>query len=149
MKTGNKAKLCSYSRSMTKSNTARKQPDPRRSTGQRAEDICAQRLRAKGWQILSRNWRIKAGEIDLIARTGSVLVVVEVKAGHINSHSGPPAPVLAVGPNKQRRLRKLASAWIAGHGQTVAFREVRFDVVGVSFERDGSVCAYDHIENAF
>lgn len=123
--------------------------DPRRGTGQRAEDICARRLRQKGWQIYARNWRIKAGEIDLIARSGSVLVVVEVKAGHTGSVNGPPMPVLAVGPNKQRRIRKLASAWIATHGRTVDFREVRFDVVGIQFNRDGSIAVYDHIENAF
>jgi len=134
---------------MPKANSPTKRPDPRRGTGQRAEDICARRLRAKGWQIYARNWRIKAGEIDLIARTGSVLVVVEVKAAHTGSFRGPPMPVLAVGPNKQRRLRKLASAWIASYGRTVAFREVRFDVVGVLFERDGTVSAYDHVENAF
>lgn len=126
-----------------------KRPDPRRGTGQRAEDICANRLREKGWQILARNWRIKVGEIDLIARSGPVLVVVEVKAGHTGSINGPPMPVLAVGPNKQRRIRKLASAWIATHGRTVAFREVRFDVVGIQFNRDGSIAVYDHIENAF
>lgn len=126
-----------------------KRPDPRRGTGQRAEDICARRLRQKGWQIYARNWRIKSGEIDLIARTGNVLVVVEVKAGHVGSLSGPPIPILAVGPNKQRRLRKLASAWIASYGRTVSFREVRFDVVGVMFERNGDLAAYDHMENAF
>jgi len=126
-----------------------KRPDPRRGTGQRAEEICARRLRKKGWQIFARNWRIKAGELDLIARSGSVLVVVEVKAGHTGSINGPPMPVLAVGPNKQRRIRKLASAWIATHGRTVAFREVRFDVVGIQFNRDGSIAVYDHIENAF
>ena len=134
---------------MPKANSPTKRPDPRRGTGQRAEDICARRLREKGWQIYSRNWRIKAGEIDLIARTGNVLVVVEVKAAHTGSISGPPVPILAVGPNKQRRLRKLASAWIASYGRTVSFREVRFDVVGVLFERDGTVSAYDHVENAF
>ncbi|HTU14693.1 MAG TPA: YraN family protein [Solirubrobacterales bacterium] len=124
-------------------------PDPRRGTGQRAEEICARRLRARGWQILARNWRIKAGEIDLIARSGPILVIVEVKAGHRGSLNGPQLPVLAVGPNKQRRLRRLASGWIASHGRTIAFREVRFDVVGVLFERDGSLAAYDHLENAF
>ena len=127
----------------------RKRTDLRRSTGQRAEDICARRLREDGWQIFARNWRIKAGEIDLIARSRGVLVVVEVKASHVGTMSGPAAPALAVGVNKQRRLRKLASAWIASHGRTVAFREVRFDVVGILFERDGTVAAYDHIENAF
>jgi putative endonuclease len=123
--------------------------DPRRHTGRRAEDICATRLRQRGWQVLARNWRIKAGEIDLIARTGPVLVMVEVKAGHAGSRAGPPSPALAVGPNKQRRLRRLASAWIATHGRSVHYREVRFDVVGVLFERDGTLAVYDHVENAF
>jgi len=126
-----------------------RRPDPRRGTGQRAEDICARRLREKGWQIFARNWRIKTGEIDLIARTGPVLVIVEVKAAHTGSINGPPVPILAVGPNKQRRLKKLASAWIASYGRTVSFREVRFDVVGILFERDGTMAAYDHVENAF
>lgn len=123
--------------------------DHRRTTGQRAEDICAARLSELGWRILARNWRIKPGELDLIALTGPVLVVVEVKAHHVGSMRGPPAPVLAVGPNKQRRIRRLTSAWIAARGSRIPFRDVRFDVVGVTFDRDGRVVAYDHIEDAF
>lgn len=134
---------------MSPEDTTGKAPDPRRATGQRAEDICASRLKQRGWQIIARNWRIKAGELDLIARSGSILVVVEVKAGHIGSVRGPPLPVMAVGPNKQRRIRKLASAWVASHGRNAGFREVRFDVVGIQFDREGSIATYDHIENAF
>ena len=124
-------------------------PDPRRTTGRRAEEICAQRLRRDGWWILGRNGRIRAGELDLIARKGAVLAIVEVKATHTGLFTGPTSPAFAVGPNKQRRLRRLASAWIASNGRRVAFREVRFDVVGVLFNRDGSLAEYDHIENAF
>lgn len=123
--------------------------DQRRKTGQSAEDICAARLQARGWRILARNWRIRAGEIDLIALAGQVLVIVEVKAHNPGSLHGPTAPVLAVGPNKQRRLRRLASAWIAGHQHHTSFRDVRFDVVGITFDRDGKVAGYDHLENAF
>ncbi len=123
--------------------------DPRRRTGQSAEDLCTARLEERGWRILARNWRIRAGEIDLIALAGPVLVIVEGKAHHAGSRNGPTAPVLAVGPNKQRRLRRLASVWIAGHGRRINFRDVRFDVVGITFGRDGDVVAYDHLENAF
>jgi len=123
--------------------------DTRRKTGRNAEDICASRIRRRGWQILARNWRIRAGELDLVARAGNTLVVIEVKAHHAGPRRGPTAPVLAVGPNKQRRLRRLASAWVAGHGRRLAFREVRFDVVGITFDREGRVLAYEHIENAF
>lgn len=123
--------------------------DQRRATGLSAENICASRLRERGWQILARNWRIKAGELDLICLTGPVLVIVEVKSVRLGSRRGPTTPVLAVGPNKQRRLRRLASAWIAGHGRRVAFRDVRFDVVGITFDHEGMVVAYDHLEGAF
>ena len=123
--------------------------DRRRATGQSAEDICAHRLQLRDWQILSRNWRIRAGEIDLIALDGSTLVMVEVKAQHQGLSRGPVHPTLAVGPNKQRRIRRLASAWIADHGSRVGFREVRFDVVGITFDREGRLVAYDHLENAF
>lgn len=123
--------------------------DHRRATGQSAEDICAARLARRGWRILARNWRIKAGELDLIALTGPVLVIVEVKALRLGSRFGPTVPVLAVGPNKQRRIRRLASVWIAGNGRRLAFREMRFDVVGITFDHDGNVVAYDHLENAF
>jgi len=121
----------------------------RLSTGKSAEDICADRLRRRGWQILARNWRIKAGELDLVARTGRTLVVVEVKSAHAGLRLGPPVPAHAVGPNKQRRLRRLADAWLAGHGRALLVRDVRFDVVGIVFGRDGKVISYDHIENAF
>ncbi len=109
----------------------------------------ATRLRRLGWKILARNWRIRAGELDLIALTGQVLVIVEVKSHHIGAKRGPTSPVLAVGPNKQRRIRRLSSAWIAGHGRRVAFREVRFDVVGITFDREGGVESLEHIEDAF
>ena len=123
--------------------------DDRRATGRSAEDICARRLRERGWRILARNWRIRPGELDLIALAGSTLVIVEVKAHHQGLRRGPVHPVLAVGPNKQRRIRRLASAWIAGHGRSIGFREVRFDVVGITFDREGRMAAYDHLEDAF
>lgn len=121
----------------------------RLSTGRRAEDLCAARIIARGWTVLCRNWRIKAGEIDLVAKDRRTVVFVEVKATHIGIRTGPPAPAHAVGPEKQWRLRRLASAWLAGPGRRQGFRDVRFDVVGVSFDREGHLAAYDHIEDAF
>ncbi|MCO5315378.1 MAG: YraN family protein [Solirubrobacterales bacterium] len=121
----------------------------RLKTGRLAEDICAERIRSRGWQILGRNWRIRAGELDLIARDRGTVVVIEVKGTHSGIRTGPSSPVLAVGPEKQRRIRRLTSAWLAGPGRRVRFRDVRFDVVGVEFDRTGGITSYDHIENAF
>jgi len=48
--------------------------------GRRAEDLCALALRAKGYRILARRFRCPAGEIDIVARRGGILAIVEVKA---------------------------------------------------------------------
>lgn len=89
------------------------------------------------------------GEIDIIAVDGSQLVVVEVKCRRNGNTSGPERPVLAVGRNKQRRLRLLASSWLQYGGRWRHFETVRFDVVGVTIGDDGAVAAWEHIEQAF
>jgi len=123
--------------------------DDRRTTGQSAEDICADRLARRGWRILARNWRVRAGELDLIALDGTTLVFVEVKSHHMNPRRGPTAPVLAVGPQKQHRIRRLASIWTSGRGRRLRYRDTRFDVVGITFDREGGILAHEHIEDAF
>jgi putative endonuclease len=123
--------------------------DPRRALGNRAEDICAAQLRRRGWRVLDRNWRVRTGEIDIVAMDGRTLVILEVKAHSSLNRSGPPTPVLAVGPQKQRRLRRLASAWLVTRRQVRGFENLRFDVVGITFLPDGAVGDYEHIEDAF
>ena len=123
--------------------------DGRRATGQLAEDLCALRLENLGWQLIERNWRVRSGELDLIALDGNTLVFVEVKALHSNLDRGPVLPVLAVGEKKQRRLRRLGEAWIAWRGHRALFEEVRFDVVGVRYSQEGEILDYQHIQNAF
>ena len=123
--------------------------DPRRSLGNRAEQICANELIRRGWRILDRNWRIRLGEIDIVAMDEGTLVVVEVKAHTAGNLSGPVRPALAVGPQKRRRLRRLASAWLVSRRQGRQFDELRFDVVGITFGRDGSLDSCEHLENAF
>jgi putative endonuclease len=121
----------------------------RQSLGRRAEGLVADRLRSQGWRIVARNVRTRFGEIDLIGLDRGVLVFVEVKAGRTGARAGPERPALAVGPAKRRRLRALARAWLAGGGDVPRFREVRFDVVGVSFEPGGDLLEFDHIRAAF
>lgn len=122
----------------------------RQRLGRRAEEMVAARLRAQGWRLLARNFRTRSGELDLIALDGSVLVFVEVKAGRDGSAYGPERPALAVGPRKQQRLRRLAREWLAEEDRPrpSGVSGYRFDVVGVSFGRDG-VTDVDHIRDAF
>jgi putative endonuclease len=124
----------------------------RQRRGRRAEEFVARRLAAAGWTILARNARPPSarGEIDIVARDGSALVFVEVKARSAGATAGPESPVLAVGARKQARLRALAAGWLrdrpAGLG---GFAEIRFDVAGVWLDRDGSVLRCEYLRAAF
>jgi putative endonuclease len=96
------------------------------AVGRYGEDVAARHLQDAGLVILARNWRCPDGEIDIVARDGTVLVVCEVKT---RSGLGFGSPMEAVTPRKAGRLRRLARHWLAAH--PVHATEVRFDVVGV------------------
>jgi putative endonuclease len=121
----------------------------RQRLGSLAEDLVAARLAAAGWEVVERNARTRYGELDIVALDGRVLVFVEVKAGRADSDYGPERPVLAVGPRKQHRIRRLAAAWMAARRSAPRYDEIRFDAVGISFDRAGRVADYEHIEDAF
>lgn len=108
--------------------------------GATGEDRAAAWYVAHGYQVLARNWRCREGEIDLICRSGSTVVVCEVKTRSSLAYGHPAEAVTAT---KQRRLRQLASLWLASGELAVRPRAVRFDVAAVL---PGSV---DVIEAAF
>src|SRR5664280_104004 len=78
--------------------------------GRYGEDVAVRHLLDAGWQVLERNWRCRAGEIDIVARDGGVLVFCEVKT-RSSALFGVPAE--AVRPAKVRRIRALACHWLA------------------------------------
>jgi putative endonuclease len=121
----------------------------RQRTGARAEELVAGRLAAAGWEIVERNARSRYGELDIVARHGRALVFIEVKARREGAAFGPERPILAVDARKQRRVRKLASAWMAEHRGLPPYAEIRFDAVGVTFDRVDRVTDYEHLEGAF
>jgi putative endonuclease len=118
-------------------------------TGRLAEDLVAARLQAAGWEIVERNARTRHGELDIVALDGRALVFVEVKAGRQGSAFGPERPVLSVGPRKQQRIRRLAAAWMAERRHAPRYDRIRFDAVGVTFDRRDRAVEIEHIENAF
>jgi putative endonuclease len=121
----------------------------RQRTGQHAEDLVARRLAAAGWRVLERNARTRYGELDIVALHRHALVFVEVKAGRLGAAFGPERPVLAVDRRKQQRVRRLATAWMAERRDVPPYEEIRFDAVGVSFDRAGRTVDVEHIEGAF
>jgi putative endonuclease len=121
----------------------------RQRTGLKAEEMVARRLAAAGWEIVERNARSRYGELDIVARDGRALVFVEVKAGRAGAAFGPERPVLAVDTRKQRRIRKLATAWMAARRDVPPYADIRFDAVGVTFDQADRVVDIEHIEGAF
>lgn len=104
-----------------------------RSIGRFGEDVAARYLTDHGMVVLDRNWRCRFGEIDLVARDGSTLVVCEVKTRTTTLYGG---PFEAVTDSKATRLRRLAHAWLADH--PVQPEAVRIDVVSVVLPERGA-----------
>lgn len=99
----------------------------RNEVARRGEDAAAAFLGRIGMTVLDRNWRTSAGEIDIVARDGSVLVFAEVKTRR-SERAGTAEE--AVSAAKQRRITRLAAAYMAGmEGPPPS--EVRFDVVAI------------------
>jgi putative endonuclease len=121
----------------------------RRRTGQIAEDFVAARLAAKGWEIVERNARTRYGELDFVAREGRTLVFFEVKAARAGTQFGPERPILSVDSRKQRRVRRLATAWMAERRDLPPYGEIRFDAVGVTLDRHDRAVHLDYVKGAF
>lgn len=104
----------------------------RQALGLEGETRACAALEARGYRVLARRYRTRAGEIDLVARHGGVLVFVEVKARRGGAFGDPAA---AVTVQKQRRLAGMAADYLARH--RIGAVPVRFDVVSLVFTAEG------------
>jgi putative endonuclease len=91
--------------------------------GQRAETIAAWWLRLKGYRILARGFRVPVGEIDLVARRGRTLALVEVKA-----RADLPTALAAISPRQRHRIERAAAMFLQRH-PALTHCDMRFDVV--------------------
>jgi putative endonuclease len=95
--------------------------------GRDAERRVRRHYRLRGYRIVATNARAGGNELDIIARRGGCLVFCEVKA---RAGPGYGHPLEAVGPEKARRIRRAAEAWLAGHPD-LSHLEVGFEVAAV------------------
>jgi putative endonuclease len=117
--------------------------DTRRRVGDAGEDAAVAWYVAAGYDVVARNWRVRDGELDVIARRGPVLVFCEVKTRRSDAFG---SPADAVTPRKQARIRRLAAQWLAANRGRGA-DELRFDVASV--RPTGAGWAVEVIEAAF
>ena len=114
-----------------------------KTLGERGESIAVAYLKGQKFTIVERNFRCKAGEVDIVAREGKTLVFVEVKTRRTSVY-GPPQ--LAVTSFKQRQISKAALTWLAK--KRLFGSSARFDVIAIVVT-DHEVPQIEHIRNAF
>ena len=116
----------------------------RTTLGQIGEAAAAEALAARGYVILQRNVRTRWGELDLVAAQDGEIVFVEVKT---RTAADCGRPLEAIPPVKQRRLVRLARAFL--HARGLHRRSCRFDAVGVTLTRSGCVVEVEIVPHAF
>ncbi len=114
--------------------------------GHRGEALAAEHLERLGFSVVARNHRTRWGEIDIIASDEKrMLVFAEVKT----RRAGSGHPFDALGPTKQRQVRRMASSWLAETAGRPWTSSLRFDAIGVVIDARGELVCLEHLEGAF
>ncbi len=110
--------------------------------GQLGEELAAQFLKKKDYEILERNYRWARGEIDIVAKKENILIFVEVKTTQ-SERFGPPETW--VDSRKQQQIGIVAERYL--QEKEIDEMDCRFDVVAVTLH--GKAWEIKHLENAF
>ena len=110
--------------------------------GKYGEDRAAQFFERIGYQIIDRNWRGAAGEIDIIAQDRECIVFAEVKT---RTRRGYGHPFEAITAKKVQTMRRLAAQWC--QVQQMAITKVRLDAVSVLII--GGKVHIEHLKQVF
>jgi putative endonuclease len=110
--------------------------------GRTGEQVAASFLEERGYRVLAKNQRTPLGELDLVCRTSSQVVVVEVKARSGDEYG---SALEAIGPRKARRLRAAAMWWLSERALLPC--SLRFDAVLVALDGFGLPCSLEHVKD--
>jgi putative endonuclease len=116
--------------------------DRRQNLGKLGEDLACAELSRRGYAILARRYRTKYGEIDIVARDGSTIVIVEVKTRAGRAFGDGAEAVTGL---KQRQMLRMGTEFLLR--RRLADQPCRFDVVAVNTE--GDVPRIEVYRNAF
>ncbi len=115
----------------------------RRALGDFGERVAAAHLEAKGYRLLATKFRVREGEVDLVAERDGVVAFVEVKT---RRGSAMGSAVEAIDGRKAARLLLAADAFGQQHPDLPPGR--RIDLVAIELDRRGRVVSVEHIESA-
>jgi putative endonuclease len=122
--------------------------DRRKALGRQGEELAVAYLIRQGCDIITRNWRTRSGELDIVARDGDWLVFVEVRTRRIGSGVSVPrlgSPEESVTPRKQMQLVALADTYLFALPWDGRWR---IDVIALELRADGSVARLNHLRDA-
>jgi putative endonuclease len=115
----------------------------RRSLGDFGERVARAHLEAKGYRILETNFRVREGEVDIVAAKDDVVAFVEVKTRRGDAMG---AAAESIGWQKAQRLLTAAEIYAERHNRLPPTR--RIDLIAIDLEPDGRVRSVEHIESA-
>jgi len=111
--------------------------------GRRGEELAARELERRGYQIVVRNWRCEAGEVDIVARQGAVWIFVEVRTRRGRTFG---TPEESLTPAKQARMIDVAQSYLIAHDLQAV--DWRLDLVAVEMDGAGRLLRVDLLESA-
>ncbi len=117
--------------------------ESRINLGKLGEDLATVFLKQKGFQIITRNYRQKTGEVDIIAKDGETLIFIEVKTRSSLLFG---QPFEAVTIKKQTQLNRIALDYMTRN--KINNQAARFDVISILIEQNKKP-KIEHLENCF
>jgi len=110
--------------------------------GRIGEDLACEYLKKHGFKIIERNFRIRGGEIDIVALDGNTLVFIEVKTRKSTEFG---TPFEAITPWKIKSLIKTAQYYKIKHPRLP--EALRIDAVGIILSNDNNLVSIELVKN--
>ncbi|WP_224753266.1 YraN family protein [Paenibacillus terricola] len=115
--------------------------------GRLGEEAAAAYLAAAGYRIHARNWRCKAGELDIAAEHNGTLVIVEVRTRTLGSSMAYGTAAESIDARKAYKVRIAAEAYIQAH--KLYNMPVRVDAMTITLAADGTASDITHLKAVF
>jgi putative endonuclease len=118
-------------------------PTTRKNLGDFGERVAKAHLESKGYRVIATKFRVREGEIDIVAQHDGVIVLVEVKARRGTAMG---SAVEAISARKAKRLLAAGEVFAARHPELPQDR--RIDLIAIDLDTSGRVVSLEHLESA-